>query len=417
MLVDNVSVVLAGGRGGRGAVTFRKEKFVPFGGPDGGGGGQGGSVLLHPTYEVRSLSHLVTTPKLAAHDGWDGRRSKKIGRAGSDLVVLVPVGTVAEVMGDGVDFTLDMTCADEKHIVCSGGGGGRGNRTYATSTMKVPRMAEVGELGETREVRLTYKMLCDVAILGDPNGGKSLLLNKMTAAGAKVADYWMTTVDPIVGVMESDWTQYRLLEVPSVWLTSSSGDGALKHAHRASLVALVLDATEESLADSYRRITDALADKDEYVHGKPRLVVVNKVDLADNELNEASESTDEFPGAVAVCYVSAATGEGIPELMSRLVELVKATGMESSSQGSAEVPVLRPKPKGRRISVVKDAETYVVHAGELERLVRGTDISDWEARMQLMSLLEKAGVHQALQKAGVVEGDTVRIGGSDMEWT
>ena len=417
MLIDNVSVVLAGGRGGRGAVTFRKEKFVPFGGPDGGGGGQGGSVLLHPTYEVRSLSHLVTTPKLAAHDGWDGRRSKKIGRAGADLVVLVPVGTVAEVMGDGVDFTLDMTCAYAKHVVCSGGGGGRGNRTYATSTMKVPRMAEVGEPGETREVRLTYKMLCDVAFLGEPNAGKSLLLNKMTAAGAKVADYWMTTVDPIVGVMESDWTQYRLLEVPSVWSTSSSGDGALKHAHRASLVALVLDATEESLADSYRRITDALADKDEYVHGKPRLVVVNKVDLADNELNEASESVDEFPGAVAVCYVSAATGEGIPELMSRLVELVKATGRESSSQGSAEVPVLRPKPKGRRISVVKDAETYVVHAGELERLVRGTDISDWEARMQLMSLLEKAGVHQALQKAGVVEGDTVRIGGSDMEWT
>ena len=417
MLVDNVSVVLAGGRGGRGAVTFRKEKFVPFGGPDGGGGGQGGSVLLHPTYEVRSLSHLVTTPKLAAHDGWDGRRSKKIGRAGADLVVLVPVGTVAEVMSEGAGFTLDMTCADEKHVVCSGGGGGRGNRTYATSTMKVPRMAEVGELGETREVRLTYKMLCDVAILGDPNGGKSLLLNKMTAAGAKVADYWMTTVDPIVGVMESDWTQYRLLEVPSVWSTSSSGDGALKHAHRASLVALVLDATEESLADSYRRITDALADKDEYVHGKPRLVVVNKVDLADNELNEASESTDQFPGAVAVCYVSAATGEGIPELMRRLVELVKATGRESWSQGSAEVPVLRPKPKGRRISVVKDAETYVVHAGELERLVRGTDISDWEGRMQLMSLLEKAGVHQALQKAGVVEGDTVRIGGSDMEWT
>ena len=417
MLVDTVTLLLAGGRGGRGAVTFRKEKFVPFGGPDGGGGGQGGSVLLHPTYEVRSLSHLVASPKLAAHDGWDGRRSKKIGRAGADLVVLVPVGTVAEVMGEGAGFTLDMTCADEKHIVCSGGGGGRGNRTYATSTMKVPRMAEVGEPGETREVRLTFKMLCDVAIIGDPNVGKSLLLNKMTAAGAKVADYWMTTVDPIVGVMETDWTQYRLLEVPSVWSTSSSGDGALKHAHRASLVALVLDATEESLADSYRRVTDALAAKDEYVHGKPRLVVVNKVDLADNELNEASESTDEFPGAVAVCYVSAATGEGIPELMRRLVELVKATGMESSSQGSAEVPVLRPKPKGRRISVVKDAETYVVHAGELERLVRGTDISDWEARMQLMSLLERAGVHQALQKAGVVEGDTVRIGGSDMEWT
>ena len=417
MLVDNVSVVLSGGRGGRGAVTFRKEKFVPFGGPDGGGGGQGGSVLLHPTYEVRSLSHLVTSPKLAAHDGWDGRRSKKIGRAGADLVVLVPVGTVAEVMGEGAGFTLDMTCADEKHIVCSGGGGGRGNRTYATSTMKVPRMAEVGEPGETREVRLTFKMLCDVAIIGDPNAGKSLLLNKMTAAGAKVADYWMTTVDPIVGVMETDWTQYRLLEVPSVWSTSSSGDGALKHAHRASLVALVLDATEESLADSYRRVTDALAAKDEYVHGKPRLVVVNKVDLAHNELNEASESVDEFPGAVGVCYVSAATGEGIPELMRRLVELVKVTDRESSSQGSAEVPVLRPKPKGRRISVVKDAETYVVHAGELERLVGGTDISDWEARMQLMSLLEKAGVHQALQKAGVVEGDTVRIGGSDMEWT
>ena len=178
-----------------------------------------------------------------------------------------------------------------------------------------------------------------------------------------------------------------------------------------------MDATQESISDSYRRVTDALAAKDEYVHGKPRLVVVNKLDLAESQLNEASESTDEFPGAVAVCYVSAATGEGIPELMRRLVELVKETGTESSSQGSAEVPVLRPKPKGRRISVVKDAEAYVVHAGELERLIMGTDISDWEARMQLMSLLEKAGVHQALEKAGVKEGDTVRIGGADMEWT
>ena len=146
MLVDNVSVVFAGGRGGRGTVTFRKEKFVPFGGPDGGGGGQGGSVLLLPTYEVRSLSHLVTTPKLVAPDGGDGRRSKKNRKAGADLSVSVPVGTVAEVMGEGVGFTLDMTCAEEKHVVCSGGSGGRGNRTYATSTMKCLGWRKLGSL-------------------------------------------------------------------------------------------------------------------------------------------------------------------------------------------------------------------------------------------------------------------------------
>ncbi len=417
MMVDNVLVVLSGGRGGRGAVTFRKEKFVPFGGPDGGDGGQGGCVLLRPTEEVRSLAHLITTPRLEAHPGGDGRRSNKIGRAGEDLSISVPVGTVAEVSGENERFTLDMMCAEEKHLVCSGGAGGRGNRSYATSTMKVPRMAEVGEAGETRQVNLTYKMPCDVAIVGEPNVGKSLLLNKMTAAGAKVADYWMTTVDPVVGVMESNWTQYRVVEVPSVWSTSRSGDGVLKHAHRASVVAVVLDASEECLADAYRRVTGALALRDGYVFGKPRLVVVNKADLCDAREHEGLGDTHEFPDAVGVCYVSAATGEGIPELMGHLVEMVSATDSESPSLVAEETPVLRPMPMRRRISVVKEAEAYVVHAGELERLVRGTDISDWEARMQLMSLLEKAGVHQALQKAGVEEGDTVRIGGAEMEWT
>ena len=399
-------------------MTFRKEKFVPFGGPDGGDGGVGGSVVLEASNDVLSLGHLVMTPRLRADAGEDGRRAKKIGRAGADLVIEVPVGTVARVSGRLGETELDMREGGQRETVCEGGVGGRGNRSFATSTMKVPRMAEVGEDGEVRNVRLTYKMMADVALVGMPNVGKSDLLNRLTGAGARVADYWMTTTDPVIGVMEHDWRQYKLVEVPATWTGSGRGkSGTLKHAHRASVVALVVDGTVDDVPGEYERVVEALKEADGSVAGKPRIVVVNKLDLAEGCVRGPAFKPEEFPGAEQVHWVSAVTGEGLEKLRSSLVGVVNSAEREAEVGGRGEVPVLRPKPIGNRISVKKEAEAYVVHAGALERLVRGTDISDWEARMQLMSLLEKAGVHQALQKAGVKEGDTVRIGNAELEWT
>ena len=418
MLIDDVRLVVAGGRGGGGAVTFRKEKFVPYGGPDGGDGGIGGKVVLAASNDVLSLGHLAMTPKLRADAGEPGRRSKKIGRAGADLVIEVPVGTVAEVSGGPGNVVLDMHEGGQRETVCEGGVGGRGNRAYATSTMKVPRMAEVGDEGEVRNVRLLYKMMADVALVGMPNSGKSELLNKLTGAGARVADYWMTTTDPVIGVMEHEWKQYKVVEIPATWTGSEKGrSGALKHAHRAAVVALVVDGTVEDVPGEYGRVVEALEGADASVAGKPRIVVVNKVDLAEGGGNGLVFKPEDFPGAEQVHAVSAVTGEGLDKLRDSLVGEVSRDDREAEVGERGEVAVLRPKPIGNRISVKKDAEAYVVHAGALERLVRGTDINDWEARMQLMSMLEKAGVHQALQKAGVKEGDTVRIGNAELEWT
>ncbi len=415
MLVDQTTVVLVGGDGGRGAVTFRKEKFVPFGGPDGGDGGSGGSVFLCSTNEVRSLAHLAVTHTLKAEVGGDGRRANKIGKAGTDLLVQVPVGTEASFPGEMSGPTLmDLASSDEKALVCSGGNGGRGNRAFSTSTMKVPRIAEVGEPGETRRVTLTYKMPSDIAIIGEANSGKSTLLNLMTGAGARVADYPITTVDPIVGVMEWTWTQYRLVEIPATWISSAVEEiGSLKHAQRAKVVLVLLAGAQDSLSEAYRRVSEAMAEKDHGVGRKPRIVVVNKADVTDR----SQPGPEDFPGARAHLSVSAATGEGMAELQRTLVELVRMSAQESQAATEPSAPVLRPTPMSPRISVARDAAAYVVHAGNLERLVMGTDMSDWEARMQLMSLLERAGVHQALQKAGVKEGDTIRIGGRELEWT
>ena len=399
-------------------MTFRKEKFVPFGGPDGGDGGVGGCVFLKATEEVLSLAHLVMTPELRAEEGGNGRRANKIGRAGSDIEVQVPVGTLAVIRDGEASKTVDMDVAERRELVCDGGGGGRGNRAFATAVMKVPRMAEVGEEGESREVSLNYKMPCHVAIIGEANAGKSSLLNRLTGAGAKVGDYWMTTVDPILGVMEWEWVQYRVVEIPATWTGSAGSVGkSLKHAHRSSVLVILLDGTEEGLVEAYRRVTWSLAQKDAFVARKSRVVVVNKADGGGSGVANQELRVADCPGARALQYVSSATGEGIEELKSTLAGLVKDAERQPEEEPEAPVQVLRPKPIGRRISVVKESGTYVVHAGALERLVRGTDISDWEARMQLMSLLEKAGVHQALQKAGVREGDTVRIGAAELEWT
>ena len=167
MLIDEVSLVCVGGRGGRGAVTFRKEKFVPFGGPDGGDGGVGGGVVLVASHDVLSLGHLVMTPRLRAEAGVDGRRAKKVGKAARDLVIEVPVGTVARVSGGSEEVRLDMVASGQTEVLCRGGVGGRGNKTFATSTMKAPRMAEVGEPGEERSVTLTYKTMADVGTSWD----------------------------------------------------------------------------------------------------------------------------------------------------------------------------------------------------------------------------------------------------------
>ncbi len=391
---------------------------MPFGGPDGGDGGVGGGVVLVASHDVLSLGHLAMTPRLRAEAGVDGRRAKKVGKAARDLVIEVPVGTVARVSVGPEEVMLDMVASGQTEVLCRGGVGGRGNKTFATSTMKAPRMAEVGEPGEERNVTLTYKIMAEVALVGMPNSGKSALLNRLTDAGARVADYRMTTIDPVIGVLDHDWRQYKVVEIPATWTGSEkSKSGPLKHVHRAAVAALVVDGTVDDVPGEYGRVVQALEEADESVAGKPRIVVFNKADLVEGGVKGPDFKSEDFPGVEGIHWVSAVTGEGLEKLRNSLVAMVNSVDKVAKAGESEEVAVLRPKPIGHRISVKKEEGVYVVDAGALERLVRGTDISDWEARMQLMSLLEKAGVHQALQKAGVKEGDTVRIGNAELEWT
>ena len=421
-MIDSFNIKLVGGRGGSGVVRFRREKYVPYGGPDGGFGGIGGSVIVKALSSIPDFGHLVGLHLLEAAPGGDGAGSNMSGKNGENLCVYVPVGTQVGIRSSLEDQFHDLLVSEEEVCIAKGGNGGRGNKSFATASVKVPKIAESGEKGDEKSVSLIYKMPSDIAIIGYVNSGKSSLLNRITGVGAKIGEYPFTTVDPTLGVMEQRWNQYRLVEIPSLWpmrkndIKRQSGKGLLKHAERPALVVILIDATSPNITSDYVNIVEALRECNHAVYGKPRVVILNKLDLLDDVLSGAQLNPLSFPGADNLFSVSTTSDVGIKEAFENITLLVDKTKRKVLKKDHIQMQVLKPTPLKRGVFVTKKKNMYVVNAGQLERLVDGTDLSDWEARMQLMARLEKAGVHQALEKAGIEEGDRVRIGKSEVTW-
>ncbi len=337
------------------------------------------------------------------------------------MEISVPLGTVVAVRGDISSCVVD--CVEEGTwvLVAHGGTGGRGNRSFATSAMQVPRLAEAGEPGETRQVELDYKMPCDVAILGLPNAGKSQLLNRLSDVQAKVADYPITTVEPIVGVVELKWRQYRLVELPALWATGQGTSAGthidlLKHAERAKVLLLCIDAASSSLMDNYSTMDTLVEAYGRGLPGKCRVVVLNKADLLDDSL-PAEEVKDALESMGVECFlISALNGEGVQEAMIAVAAAVDSAPEAEAKPQQAPEATFKPQPKEAGVVVEREGSTFVVHCLQVERVVSGTDLGDWEARVQVMSYMERAGVQRALEKAGVRPGDTVWIGETEMQW-
>ena len=308
-----------------------------------------------------------------------------------------------------------------RELVARGGSGGRGNRSFSTPEIQVPRIAEAGALGETWSIDLDYKMMSDAAIFGLPNSGKSQLLNEVTESHAKVSDYPITTVEPAVGIADLNWRQYRMVEIPAQWAvgdTQARADylGVLKHAERAKVLAICLDITSQPVEDDYFKVNAAL---NEYGGGLPekrRIVVLNKVDLLDDIAQRESQKYRVEALGIKCYLVSALTGEGVKELLEAIATAVdEALATEATQQRIREV-TLKPRPKEARVQVGKEGNAFVVRSHKVERIVAGTDMRDWEARVQVLNYMERAGVHRALEKAGVKAGDTVWIGNMEMQW-
>jgi GTPase len=398
MFSDRAPLYVRAGRGGDGCVAFRREKYVPRGGPDGGDGGDGGDVILVASASRRDLGAFRFRPHLHADRGSHGEGSGKTGRRGGDVLGEVPVGTQVREVETGA-LVADLAHEGARVVVARGGSGGRGNKRYAAATRQAPRTAQVGLDGEERTLELRLKLLSDAALLGFPNAGKSSLLNRISNARPKVADYPFTTLQPVLGTVDSDERQLVVADVPGLIEGASEGVGLghefLAHLERARLLVHVIDAAAGDPADAFAAIDHELEEYGAGLAERPQVVVLNKIDLLPSPPSLGLE--DER--IVRVFGTSCATGEGIQELRRALFELCPSYGAQhhaSSQEGLADFLVYRPRPDPkRRFRILRTDRGF---------RVAGQRPSEEE-------------LEQALRDAGAKAGDEVELEGQVLEFS
>jgi GTP-binding protein len=392
---DRAQVHVEAGRGGDGALSFRREKYVPKGGPDGGDGGRGGDVVVVADPTLRDLSGLRRVKHLRAGRGGPGRGSRKHGADGEDAEVRVPLGTQA-LDAEG-RLVADLTVPDARLVVARGGGGGRGNARFATPTRQTPRFAETGLPGEEADLTLRLKLVVDAALAGLPNAGKSSLLRRVSNAKPKVADYPFTTIEPVLGTVDGpDARQLTVADVPG--LIEGAADGAglghefLAHLERARLLIHVIDASTEDLADRFDAIDGELAAYGAGLDERPQIVVLNKIDL----LSAAPAFEPADPRVVRVVPTSTVTGEGIDDLKRALFELCPVEAARVTEEPSLpEFLDYRPTARrGPRFRILRTDRGYRV-AGKTP---------------------PPEELEDALRRAGVRRGAEVEVDGEMLEW-
>jgi GTP-binding protein len=421
-MFDRVEIAIKAGDGGRGIVSFRREKFVPLGGPDGGEGGRGGDVIIRAESSISNLLHYQVNKVYQAEDGKSGGGQKKHGRKGASLVLTVPPGTVVTErdLVTGESLLADLMESGREAIAAQGGRGGWGNTHFASSTNQAPRIAQEGEVGEEKRIILELKLIADVGVIGYPNVGKSSLLAAASAAKPRIASYPFTTLAPVLGVAEVGQKSFVLAEVPGLIQGAHAGRGLghdfLRHVVRTRVLIHLVDGGSASPVDDLRRVNEELRLFDSALAGKPQLVAVNKIDLPQVE-EKLGSLTEAFSGAgVRPLFISAASGEGVDKLKAAALKLhEEAAGREKATE-SAAGKVFRPSPREAAVGVSREGDAWVVAAPDMERLVAGTDTRDAEARRQLQGQFNRLGLTAALKRAGVSAGDKVRLGRLEWKW-
>lgn len=420
-MFDKSEITVRAGRGGNGMVSFRREKFVPLGGPNGGDGGDGGDVVIRADSNCTNLAEFQYRRTYKAEDGGDGLGRCKHGRKGNNLVLTVPIGVVVSTRPKLNNETevYDLIEQGQQAVLASGGKGGLGNTHFKEATNQAPHIAQRGENGEQKGLLLELKLIADVGIIGYPNAGKSSLLVKASAAKPKIADYPFTTLEPALGLVEVGYRSFVMAEIPGLIPGAHLGRGLghdfLRHITRTKVLVHLVDGSSTSPVEDMMRINVELGLFDLTLQRKPQLVAVNKIDLADVKTRKA-ELLETFSGiGFSPLFVSAITGEGIPVLMTRTLGLLDSV-IAKRVDSEASVKVFRPKPKGDSTSVSKEGETFVVHAPRLERIIAGSDLADPEVRRQCSRKVGQSSVKKVLEKAGILPGDRVRCGALEWRW-
>ncbi len=423
MFADRAKIIIRSGKGGDGHVSFRREKFVPDGGPDGGDGGRGGDVIFEVDKNTNTLMAYRHHRKFSATDGEAGRKKRQHGADGEDIVLKVPEGTVVKLAETG-EVIADLSGENKRQVILQGGRGGNGNMHYATSTMQAPTYAQPGQDARELEVQLELKLIADVGLIGYPNVGKSTLLSRISNASPKIANYHFTTLEPNLGVVDlGDDQGFVVADIPGLIEGASQGAGLghefLRHIERCKILVHVVDAASvegrDPVEDIYR-IDEELAAYNVSLEKKPQIIAANKVDAVQTE--DAGEDPVERikaefgPKGVKVYPISAATGQGVRELLYEVYEVLQSVPREVEVFAQEYFPEDHIPGNNLPFRVWRDEDDehlFHVEGPKVEKMLGYTNLDSEKGFRFFQNFLKDTGILKELRELGVEEGDTVKL--------
>ncbi len=416
MFIDYTKIVISSGNGGNGAISFRREKYVANGGPDGGDGGKGGSVYFKVDLGLNTLIDFRYNKRYAAKNGEPGSGSRCNGKKGEDLYIKVPQGTVVKDAETGA-IIADLSKEDQVECILEGGKGGKGNVHFATATRQIPNFAETGEPGKERTVILELKMIADVGLVGYPNVGKSTLLSRMTLARPKVANYHFTTLEPSLGVVKlKTGATFVMADIPGLIEGASEGVGLglqfLRHVERTRVLLHVIDVAGTEGRDpveDFEKINIELANYSEKLPKKLQIIAANKADVLQDEENFVRIEAEAKKRGMEIYKISAVTGEGLDSLFMRIAELLKDIPREEFEITDNIAHYTLNDENEAGWTITRENNTFIIEGKEIETIMRRVNFSDYESMAYFHNTLRKMGIEAALRKKGIKEGDIVKI--------
>ena len=415
MFIDYTKITIASGNGGNGAISFRREKYVANGGPDGGDGGKGGSIYFKVDLGLNTLIDFRYNKRYAAKNGEPGSGSRCNGKKGEDLYIKVPQGTVVKDAETGV-IIADLSKEDQVECILEGGKGGKGNVHFATATRQIPNFAETGEPGKERAVILELKMIADVGLVGYPNVGKSTLLSRMTLARPKVANYHFTTLEPSLGVVKlKNGASFVMADIPGLIEGASEGVGLglqfLRHVERTRVLLHVIDVAGTEGRDpveDFEKINIELANYSEKLPKKLQIIAANKADVLQDEENFAKLEAKAKENGMEIFKISAVTGEGLDTLFMRIADLLKDIPKEEF-EVEEKIAHYTFDDETPGWSITRENNTFTIEGKEIETIMRRVNFSDYESMAYFHNTLRKMGIEAELRRRGIKEGDIVKI--------
>ena len=422
MFTDYVKITVKSGDGGDGAISFRREKYVAAGGPDGGDGGKGGDVYFTVDPDSNTLIDFRYKKKFKAENGKNGEGARRYGRGGEDLYIKVPLGTIIKEAETG-RVLADLCNPGQTELVFPGGRGGKGNSHFATSTRQAPHFSQGGEKGIEKEIILELKLLADVGLIGFPNVGKSTFLSTVTSATPKIADYHFTTLEPNLGVVKSEYgDSFVIADIPGIIEGASEGTGLglqfLRHIERTRLLLHVIDVSGiegRNPVEDFNVINNELKSYSEKLSQRTQIIVASKADLIQDEemFNELVKLAEEKN--IKIFKISSVTGEGVKELLDYVSKTLKTLPKEDLIEVE-EIKKVYTLEEKEEFTINKEDGIWVVEGPGVERIMRRVNLEDNESMHYFHKSLDRLGVNQALKEAGVKDGDTVSIDGWELEW-